>query len=246
MKRQDVVLSKYVDEPERFTHVIGVDEVGWGAIAGPLVVTAVVLPFEFENPVIKKTKNGVQYGFKDSKRFTTDKSRRAGSDFAKANVIEHVTDFSAPRDIYTYGPAKALAYQQRHLIKGLLKKYPNALVVVDGNKAVSGVRRDQQVALVGADAKIPAVSAASIIAKVARDYYMRTLGEVCYPYWEFHKNKGYPTPEHLEKLREWGPTFIHRMNVSVVEEVYRKKGWYEDGKAPGADQARTLGGEYAK
>jgi ribonuclease HII len=220
--------------------VIGLDEVGWGAIAGPLVVSATVLPFEFENPVIKKTKAGVQYGFKDSKRFTTDKSRRAGAAFARKNVLAHETLFSMPRDIATYGPAKALSYLQRKLARRLLMKYPNALLIVDGNQAVSGIRRDCQIALVGADAKVPAVSAASIIAKVTRDEYMIELGADMFPYWQFHKNKGYPTPEHVAKLRVWGPTRIHRLNVGMVEDIYLKKGWYEDGaEATEGHQARV-------
>jgi ribonuclease HII len=240
IKRQEIVLRKYVDNPERFTHVIGLDEVGWGAISGPLVVTAVVLPFEFENPVIKKTRTGTQYGFKDSKRFTTDKSRANGAEYAKEHVLAHETMFSMSQDVHTYGPGKALSYLQRKLIRKLKKLYPDALVVVDGNRAVSGVSRDEQVALIGADAKIPAVSAASIIAKVERDNYMITMLSVEYPYWEFHKNKGYPTPEHLEKLSEWGPTHIHRMNTEPVQKAFDRKGWYEDGaKATEGHQTRT-------
>lgn len=237
-QKQAVILRQYVDDPDRFTHVIGLDEVGWGAIAGPLGVTAVVLPFEFENPVIKRTKNSIQYGFKDSKRFTTDQSRVAGAQFAKEHVLAHETLFSSAQDIHTYGPAKALSYLQRKLARQLLKRYPNALVVVDGNRPVIGIAKEQQLALVGADAKIPAVSAASIIAKVARDAYMIELGSQFFPHWEFHKNKGYPTPEHLAKLQAWGPTHVHRLNIELVEEVYNKKGWYEDEEREG-HQTRT-------
>ena len=228
MKRQEVVLRKYVDEPERFTHVIGLDEVGWGAIAGPLVVTAVVLPFEFENPVVKKTKTGVQYGFKDSKRFTTAKSRAAGAAFAREHVLAHETMYSMPQDVHKYGPAKALNYLQRKLARKMLKLFPKSLIVVDGNRTISGIRRAEQLALVGADSKIPAVSGASIIAKVSRDSYMCELSDELFPEWEFYHNKGYPTPEHLKKLEEWGPTQVHRLNVARVQEAFEKNGWYED------------------
>lgn len=221
-KDPEVDLRDLVDDPDRFTHVMGLDEVGWGAIAGPLGVSACVVPMDFENP-----------GFKDSKRFTTDKARRRGAEFARENVLDHETLFSLPQDIHTFGPGKALSYLQRKIVRRLLRKYPNALVVVDGNKPVSGIKRTDQVALVGADALIPAVSAASIIAKVDRDNYMIELGETLYPEWEFHKNKGYPTPKHLQKLKEWGPTRCHRLNVDRVMTAFQEKGWYED-EAKGA------------
>jgi ribonuclease HII len=227
-QKQEIVLDKLVNNPERFTHVIGIDEAGWGSISGPLSVSAVVLPWEFENP-----------GFKDSKRFTTDKSRKRGSEFAKANVLAHETLFSLPQDIHKYGPAKALAYLQRKLVYTLLEQYPNALVIVDGNRIIPGIKNKRQLALVSADALVPAVSAASIIAKVARDEYMIELGNRWFPEYEFHKNKGYPTPEHLAKLYKYGPTRVHRLNVSIVQEAYDKKGWYENGESVRENQART-------
>ncbi|MHA2068577.1 MAG: ribonuclease HII, partial [Candidatus Thorarchaeota archaeon] len=93
--------------------------------------------------------------------------------------------------------------------------------------------------LVGADSLVPAVSAASIIAKVSRDEYMMALDEL-FPEWEFYKNKGYPTPEHTQTLKENGPTMVHRMNVSIVQSAFDKKGMYDE--STGEDQARTTCG----
>jgi len=214
-KRQEVVLEQHVENPQRFTHVIGLDEVGWGAIAGPIGVAAVVVPFHFENP-----------GFKDSKRFSTDKSRLAGAVFARANVLAYEVVFATPEEVNEYGPASSLGYLQRTVVNKLLAQYPDSLVVVDGNKAVAGLRKSIQLALPKADSLVPAVSAASIIAKVARDTFMVTLGEQ-FPDWDFHKNKGYPTPEHGVKLNAMGPTVHHRMNIAMVREALEKKGWYE-------------------
>lgn len=225
MTNQKNTLSEYVDDLEKYDYVIGLDEVGWGAIAGPLVVSACVLSVDFENPVIKKTKSGIQYGFKDSKRFTTRNSRLKGAEYAKANVLAHEVMFSMSQDVATYGPQKALSYIQKKLIYKLTQQYPKALIVVDGNKKITGMSGADQCAIIGADAIIPAVSAASIIAKVERDEYMIELSNE-YPEWDFHKNKGYPTPEHLDKLKEMGPTKIHRLNVSLVEDALKKKGWY--------------------
>jgi len=226
--KQEVVLEKCVPNHEQFTHVIGLDEVGWGAIAGPLSVSGVVLPWEFTNP-----------GFKDSKRFSTNNSRKKGSDFAKANVLAYTTQFSLPQDVAKYGAGKALHYLQKKVVYKLLADYPKALIVVDGNKYIPGVDKAKQLTLVGADALIPAVSAASIIAKVARDEYMMALDEL-FPTWEFHKNKGYPTPEHLKRLKELGPTTVHRMNVTIVKSTFEKKGMYYEGT--GEDQTRTACG----
>jgi len=240
IKQKTVDLSKLVPANTRFTHVIGIDEVGWGAIAGPLVVSAAVLPFVYDNPVIKKTASGVQYGFKDSKRFTTRNSRIAGAAYAKNTVLAHETLLALPEAVYTYGPGKALSYLQRKLVKRLLTKYPNALIVVDGDKSVAGVPKHQQLAVIEADSYVPAVSAASIIAKVTRDEYMIELGAELFPWWEFHKNKGYPTPEHKSKLKAWGPTRIHRMNIDLVKVAFKEKGWYEDGaEATEGHQARS-------
>lgn len=219
-KKDPPSLCDLVEDSERFTHVIGLDEVGWGAIAGPLGVSAVVVPWDFKNP-----------GFKDSKRYTTNNARIRGAEFAMENVLAHETLFSLPQDVHKFGPGKSLSYLQRKIVRRLQKKYPNSLVVIDGNKRIQGVRKADQVSLVGADALIPAVSAASIIAKVERDQYMIELGNELFPEWEFHKNKGYPTPEHLHKLKEWGPTRIHRLNVERVKQALEKRGWYEDGES---------------
>lgn len=200
------------------SYIIGVDEVGWGCIAGPLVVCAAVVPWDFVNP-----------GIKDSKRYTTDNSRKRGAELAKQSVSDFVLYVVKPADIALYGPASALAYAQREAVQTLLKNYSDALVVLDGNKALRGIESNQQISIPAADARVPVVSAASIIAKRYRDAYM--MSDEHPPEWCFHKNKGYATAEHTENLRRWGPIKnFHRFNVSIVKKAYEKQGWYNGPK----------------
>lgn len=199
---------------QTFTHVIGVDEVGWGAIAGPLVVAATVFECNFTHE-----------GLKDSKRFTTRRSRIRGAELAKQFAIMYETCVVSPESIYADGPRKCLERAQHRVVKALLEHYPDALIVVDGKYPISGLPKEQQVALPSADARVPAASAASIIAKVQRDMLMEGYAEL-YPEWNFHKNKGYPTQDHRAMVESWGPTYIHRRNIKLVQEAYNSKGWY--------------------
>lgn len=204
-------LSALVDR--EFTHVIGIDEVGWGAIAGPLVVVSAVVPWDFKNP-----------GIKDSKRYTTENSRKNGAQFAKAHVLDHYIHEVPASAVESYGAGQSLSYGQKKAAQKLWAKYPGALIVVDGNRIIRGMSKRFQVAVPGGDATVPAISAASIIAKVHRDNLMKMLH---YPEWEFDKNKGYPTPPHLSKLETLGPIEgVHRMNVRIVESAFIEKGWY--------------------
>lgn len=216
-------MSSNLEETDLYTllsreydYVIGLDEVGWGAIAGPLVVTGAVLPWEFTNP-----------GFKDSKRYTTDRARAVGAQFAQEQVLDYCSYDVSPDDLAQYGPGSALSYSQKKVAMTLLELYPNAIVVVDGNRSIRGLSRARQLAVPKGDATVPAISAASIIAKWRRD--SQFLQQEYHPEWEFHKNKGYPTPEHLTKLRAWGPiAHVHRMNVKAVAAAHEQHGWYEE------------------
>lgn len=196
------------------SYVIGVDEVGWGSIAGPLVVVAAVVPWDFVNP-----------GIKDSKRYTTHNSRAKGATLAEKAVSRNLVYEVSPNELAKYGPGSALAYAQREVVQNLLMDYPDALVVLDGNKPLKGLESVQQLSVPAADARVPVVSAASIIAKHYRDSDM--MGDEYPPEWCFHKNKGYATPEHIENLQRWGPIKgVHRMNVTLVKNAYEKRGWY--------------------
>jgi ribonuclease HII len=90
-------------------------------------------------------------------------------------------------------------------------------VLVDGNQTIPGVVLPQ-IAVIGGDAACPAIAAASIIAKVTRDRIMDHYAAL-YPLYAFAQHKGYPTPDHLRELRQYGPTPIHRKTFRPVQEA---------------------------
>lgn len=200
-----------------YDFIIGIDEVGWGAIAGPVVLAGAVLPCEYSDLKLK-----------DSKRFSTRQSRLDGAAYAMSVVMDHFIYELAPSELEYQRAGTALSKAQLAVANHLLTKHPRSLVVVDGKYLIPGLCESRQLALPKADSLVPAVSAASIIAKAHRDELMIEIGELLYPEWEFGRHKGYPTPAHSAKLQAWGPTRIHRLNVSSVREMYECVGWCED------------------
>ncbi len=183
--------------------VIGVDEVGRGAWAGPLVVGAVLLGQKI-------------HGLKDSKKLT--KSQR--EDLAK--IINSTAEFVglgwvSASEVDDLGLTKAttLACQRA------LKKAPKGIkILIDGNfNYLSGDKIHQQVeCVVNGDAGVAEISAASIVAKVARDEYMSNQGKL-YPNYGFEKNVGYGTSQHLASIREKGLTPLHRWSFKPIKDI---------------------------
>ncbi len=173
--------------------VAGVDEVGRGALAGPVTAAAVILDHTVALPV----------GLDDSKRMKPA-ARVAVAEVlrsaARASCVEHVT----ADVIDSIGIAPATRLAMRRALAGLGLE-PGA-VVVDGIPA--GVHEAEH-AMPKADASVACVAAASVIAKVERDSLMVRLSEV-HPRWGFDVNKGYGTPEHMALLSEHGPSPVHR------------------------------------
>lgn len=172
--------------------VAGVDEVGRGALAGPLTTCACILP---ECPRI--------LGLDDSKALTPAR-REEIAEVVRANAVSvsiaHIT--AAEIDRIGMGPALRIAFQRA--IDGL--EYPVDHVIVDGLPL--GVA-EAETAVVGGDGKVAAIAAASIVAKVTRDALMVSIAEK-YPEYGFAANKGYGTPEHLSALDRFGPSELHR------------------------------------
>jgi ribonuclease HII len=171
--------------------VVGVDEVGRGAWAGPLSVGAAVLP---------RAKR--VYKIRDSK-VLTEAEREALFDriagWCAAWAVGHASD----RECDALGMAEAQRLAARRAIAALGVE-PDSLLV-DGNwDFVGGAQR-----LIRGDARCLSIAAASILAKVTRDRLMREEAEH-FPGYDFDLNKGYPCPRHKTALRGMGPTSIHR------------------------------------
>jgi ribonuclease HII len=177
--------------------VVGVDEVGRGAWAGPLSVGAAVLP-----------RDRRVYKVRDSKALTEAEREKLFSRIASWCVtwaVGHATQ--AECDEIGMSDAQRLAAQRA--IEGL-GVVPDA-IVVDGNwDFVSRAAPTAKVhRMVKADATCLTVSTASVLAKVTRDRMMRAEAEH-FPGYDFDANKGYPCPRHKAALAAWGPTSIHR------------------------------------
>ncbi len=165
----------------------GIDEAGRGPIAGPLVMAGVIL----ENPV---------EGLNDSKKLT-EKRREALFDTIIANSRHHIAWFNA-LEIDEYGISACLKMGLEEIM-GFLQSDD---YLFDGNSTfgATGLRT-----MVKADAEVPEVSAASILAKVARDREMVKLSRQ-FPQYGFEGHKGYGTKEHIEAIKEHGYCEIHR------------------------------------
>ena len=175
--------------------VVGIDEVGRGAWAGPLAVGAAVLP-------VGRRVNGVR----DSKVLTEpERERLFGriADWCEAWAV----GMSDQAECDELGMAEAQRLAARRAIAGL--GLSPTVAIVDGNWDFVGSAVARVEKRVRADATCLAVAAASILAKVTRDRLMRAEAEH-YPQWAFESNKGYPCPVHKAALHHFGPSAIHR------------------------------------
>jgi len=181
--------------------IAGIDEAGRGPLAGPVTAAAVIL-----DPV------RVIAGLDDSKRLSA--ARRAAlepeiQDLALAWSVAS----ASPAEIDGLNILQATLLAMQRAVAGLA--FPPDRALVDGNCCPQ--LNCPVEAIVGGDAKVAAISAASILAKVARDREMACL-DALYPGYGLALHKGYPTPAHLAALRALGPSPIHRRSFRPVRE----------------------------
>ena len=173
--------------------VCGVDEAGRGPLAGPVYAAAVLLPTGLEIE-----------GLNDSKKLSEAK-REALFDVITAQALSFGIAFATVEEIEERNILGATFLAMNRAI-AMLDPAP-ALALIDGNKNF-GITSPSR-CIVGGDAKCASVAAASILAKVSRDRYMREMAEK-YPQYGFARHKGYGTKAHYEALRAFGPSEIHR------------------------------------
>ena len=185
--------------------LVGIDEVGIGCLAGPVVAAAVIL--DPANPI---------YGITDSKKIS-EQRRKALADQVMDNAVDWAIGQASVSEIDQHNILRAshLAMQRAY---GDLKS-DATLVLVDGNK--SPYFPVESKAVIKGDETVRAIGAASIIAKVFRDGLMEELGKK-YPDYDFEKNKGYPTKSHMQTLRAIGPCAQHRNSFAPVKNWNKK------------------------
>lgn len=179
--------------------IAGVDEAGRGPLAGPVVAAAVVL--DPAQPI---------EGLRDSKRLTAARRVTLAGEI-RSRALAWALGSAAVEEIDRLNILQATLLAMQRAVDGL-GLVPER-ILVDGNRLPAFAV--PAAAVVGGDGTVPAISAASILAKVARDALMDTLAEH-HPGYGFEVHKGYPTPSHRKALARLGPSPIHRMSFAPV------------------------------
>ncbi|MCV9931082.1 ribonuclease HII [Flavobacterium sp. LS1R47] len=198
----------------------GTDEAGRGCLAGPVTAAAVILPPNFEN----KTLN-------DSKQLS-EKARENLKPIIEEQAISFAITHLHPNEIDEINILNAsMKGMQECILK--LNQTPE-FIIVDGNrmlnaklglKNTTGKQFSQEEiellksipnqSIIKGDAKFLSIAAASVLAKTYRDEYMNKIHEE-FPMYNWKKNKGYPTKEHREAIKKYGPTKYHRMSFRLL------------------------------
>lgn len=189
--------------------ILGIDEVGRGPWAGPLVIGAVILPEEKPDWINNLT---------DSKKLSA-KNRETLNELILREASASALGWVSSRELDTLGMSAALKLATRRAVKNIqLKKIPFSEIVIDGtvNFLSETSLKNYVTNLKKADLLIKEVSAASIIAKVARDHYMSELSKL-YPEFGFEKHVGYGTAAHKAAIEKFGLTPEHRRSFKPIK-----------------------------
>ena len=178
---------------EGFLSVAGLDEVGRGPLAGPVCAAAVILP-----------PNSEWEGLNDSKKLSA-KKRDLLFEQIKSGAIAYAVGLIEPEKIDEVNILNASFLAMKQAMEQL-SVTPDHLLI-DGNQC--RFLPEPYTCIVKGDSKVASIAAASIIAKVTRDRLMDEYDAI-YPQYGFKKHKGYPTKEHIEAVRTYGPCPIHR------------------------------------
>ena len=185
-----------LNENVRENFICGTDEAGRGPLAGDVYAAAVILPHGIEID-----------GLFDSKKLS-EKMRDKLYDIIIEKAVAYSITSATIEEIDRYNILNAALIAMRRAVNVLSAKVKPDYILVDGN-IVRGFDDYKYKGVIKGDTISPNIAAASILAKVARDRYMRELDEM-YPLYHFKKNKGYPTKEHVLRLKTFGVCPAHR------------------------------------
>jgi ribonuclease HII len=195
---------------------VGIDEVGRGPLAGP-VVAAAVLYKESTFVVPEELEKNFEW-IRDSKKLSEKKREEM---YEWIQVHFHIgVGIVSPETIDRVNILQATFLAMKGALTDLKRKVPkecveNFYLLLDGNQLLPNISHEQE-AIVGGDGKIRSIAAASIIAKVTRDRLCDEY-DLCYPGYGFARHKGYGTREHMDALRRSGPTPVHRRSFKPVQ-----------------------------
>tara|TARA_Y100001968_G_scaffold323869_1_gene362244 strand:+ start:648 stop:1259 length:612 start_codon:yes stop_codon:yes gene_type:complete len=188
--------------------VCGCDEAGRGALAGPVVAGAVILPKKFFHKKLH-----------DSKKISK-KTRNELAEFIKHESICWAIGSITPQEIDKVNILNASIKAMHIAIQNIIEKFKNKpdLLLIDGNK-FKPYNNINYKCIIKGDSKYSSIAAASIIAKTQRDSIMKKLGEQ-YPEYNWCNNKGYPTKYHKIKIMSSGITKHHRKSFKLLDSQY--------------------------
>lgn len=191
-------------------YVIGIDEVGFGSWAGPIVVCAAVVAHGWVDARVK-----------DSKLLSPEQRRDLVENaLIYPSVLHHCIMSHDSMKVDRMGVSKARDDLAVKAARSCLHLFPGAVVVMDGNQTLTGIPA-VSICMPKADNLVPAVSAASNLAKVYRDDLMFDL-ESEYPGYDFANNVGYGTPKHQQGLKQLGVSPIHRRSYQNIKKLLQK------------------------
>lgn len=191
--------------------VIGVDEVGRGPLAGPVTVAAVLIP---HNKVLKDA----PIELRDSKRYSPHQRARMFDFLVRLEDLSYEVSSVFPATIDSLNIYNATILAATRSVNKILKNndldHNDCKILLDGSMRlmIDGLKYRS---IVGGDGFVPAIQAASIIAKVKRDASMDRYHNI-YPVYGFNKNKGYGTKQHIRAIDEHGPSKIHRNSFKLT------------------------------
>ena len=180
----------------------GTDEAGRGCLSGPVVAAAVILSDDFEHPYLN-----------DSKQIS-EKKRKELRPFIEEHALAFAVSFVHNDEVDTINVLQASITGMHRSIEGL--KVQPEFIIVDGNKFKPFKDIPYQTIVKG-DAKYKSIAAASVLAKTYRDDFMEKIHEE-FPQYNWKKNKGYPTKEHRDGIRQFGATKYHRKSFKLLPE----------------------------
>ncbi|WP_053992115.1 ribonuclease HII [Mangrovimonas sp. TPBH4] len=185
----------------------GTDEAGRGCLAGPVTAAAVILPNNLKNSLINDSKALTEHKRLNLKPIIEDQ--------ATAFAFSHIW----PEEIDTINILNASILAMHKAIEQLLPQ--PEFIIVDGNK-FKPFKDIPFETIIKGDGKYLSIAAASIIAKTERDAYMNKIHEE-FPMYNWKKNKGYPTKEHREAIKEYGITKYHRKSFKLLPDQLKLK-----------------------
>jgi ribonuclease HII len=197
METRQILLKSSYTGKESIVEV-GVDEAGKGSLAGPVTVAACIMPFGFENPLIKDSK------------LLNEQQRKDARKIVESNALAYHIEHIYPDEIESTNILKATLIGMQRCLEGVRSNTQFDFVLVDGDQ-FHGFEGIPFETVIGGDNKYTSIAAASILAKTERDALMKKL-DVETPGYGWNSNKGYGTSAHIAAIKKLGPTKTHRLS----------------------------------